>query len=326
MKKSNRPKPASAEDVTAEGSQSGLVISHHGAALQIETPDGRLIRCTSRRKIDALVCGDRVRWQPEPAGEGVIVAVEPRRTLLVRPDARGQLKPMAANVDQLLVVAAPRRPTLHEPEKTATAMQLIDEQLIDRYLVAAVLLGIEAMIVINKMDLFTAEGLAEAEQLACMYREIGYRVLFTAAKLGTGLTPLREALKNKVSVVSGQSGVGKSSLVNALQPGGEVKIGEVAAGSGAGRHTTTTAVLYHLKSGGDLIDSPGVRDFSLWKVSARELAQGFVEFAEHARHCRFGDCSHGSEPGCAVERAAQEGHIHLRRLASYRRIAAAMQA
>ena len=304
---------------------SGLIISNYGATLQVEAQDGRIVRCSARKKIDVLVCGDRVRWQATQDDEGVIVAAEPRSSLLVRPDPRGQLKPMAANVDQLLVVAAPRKPTANEPEKTASVMQSIDDQLIDRYLVAAALCRIEAMVVINKADLFTAEGRVEAEQLAVLYRDIGYRILFTAAKRGEGLAPLFKALENKVSVISGQSGVGKSSLVKAMHPTGDIKIGDVMAGSGAGRHTTTMAALYHLSSGGDLIDSPGVRDFGLWKVSTRELAQGFVEFAPHAQQCRFGDCSHRAEPGCAVEKAVRDGHVHPRRLASYRRIAAAMQ-
>src|SRR3569623_1376432 len=183
----------------------------------------------------------------------------------------------------------------------------------------------EGVIVINKSDLFTTAGRAEAERIAAVYLTIGYRVLFTAAKIGEGLAPLIAALRHKVSVISGQSGVGKSSLAKSLHPKGDIKVGEVTAGSGAGRHTTTMAALYHLEGGGDLIDSPGVRDFALWKVTTAELARGFVEFGPHADHCRFGDCSHTGEPGCAVELAAKQGDIQPRRLANYRRIAAAMR-
>lgn len=303
--------------------RSGLVISNYGAALQVQDSDGVIHRCTARKKIENLVCGDRVRWQATRNDEGVIVALEPRRTLLVRPDARGQLKPMAANVDQLVMMMAPRRST--QPER-ALLMQAIDEQLLDRYLVAATLCNIDALIVINKSDFFTPEGRADAERLAETYRAIGYRVLFTAAKFGEGLAPLIDALNYKVSVISGQSGVGKSSLAKALHPKGDIKIGEVSNGSGAGRHTTTLAALYHLESGGDLIDSPGVRDFALWQVSTVELARGFIEFRASAPYCRFGDCRHTGEPGCAVELAAERGEISARRLANYRHIAATLRA
>jgi len=323
-KPSRAERAAPAADELVAATQPGLIISNYGATLQVEDANGLIHRCTVRKKVDALVCGDRVRWQTSASDEGVIVALEPRRSLLVRPDPRGQLKPMAANVDQLIVMTAPRRPQAHDNDKTAAGLEKLDDQLIDRYLVAAALCGIGALLVVNKMDIFTTAGRAEAEQLAHMYRAVGYRVLFTAAKLGMELEPLLAALRNKTSVISGQSGVGKSSLAKALYPAGEIKIGEVAAGSGAGRHTTTMAALYHLPGGGDLIDSPGVRDFALWQVSAAELARGYVEFQPHVRYCRFGDCSHCGEPDCAVEQAAARGEIHPRRYANYRRSAAAM--
>lgn len=324
MKKSRHRRDC--EPVRADSefdARTGLIIGNYGATLQVEDSEGAVHRCTARKKVEPLVCGDRVRWQATQNDEGVIVALAPRRTLLVRPDARGQLKPMAANVDQLVVVTAPRRPG-QEADQSAVAMQTIDDQLLDRYLVAAALCGIEALIVINKCDFFTDTGRTHAEQLAHCYRAIGHRVLFTAAKFGEGLAPLFDALAHKVSVISGQSGVGKSSLAKALHPKGEIKIGEVSSGSGAGRHTTTMAALYHLEGGGDLIDSPGVRDFGLWQVSRSELAQGYIEFGPHAQHCRFRDCSHTGEPACAVEIAAQRGVIAARRLANYRLIAAAL--
>lgn len=326
MKKSRHRRDC--EPVRADSefdARTGLIIGNYGATLQVEDSEGEVHRCTARKKVEPLVCGDRVRWQATENDEGVIVALEPRRTLLVRPDARGQLKPMAANVDQLVIVTAPRRPAQDEPDKAAAAMQSIDDQLLDRYLVAAVLCGIEALIVINKSDFFTDTGRDHAEQLAKCYRAIGHRVLFTAAKFGEGLAPLFDALAHKVSVISGQSGVGKSSLAKALHPKGEIRIGEVSSGSGAGRHTTTMAALYHIEGGGDLIDSPGVRDFGLWQVNRSELARGYIEFGPHAQHCRFRDCSHTGEPGCAVETAAQRDEINPRRLANYRLIAAALE-
>lgn len=320
-----RNAPHRAREHEAEAAAlSGVVISNYGAALQVEDAAGAIHRCTARRKVEALVCGDRVQWQPTQAGAGVIVGLEPRRSLLVRPDARGQLKPIAANVDQLIVMTAPRKIDA-EADRHAAALQTLDEDLLDRYLVAAALCGIGASIVINKSDLFTAAARAAAEEAAAVYRAIGHRVFFVAVKHGDGLAPLAAALAHQVSVISGQSGVGKSSLAKALHPAGDIRIGEVAAGSGAGRHTTTMAALYHLDCGGDLIDSPGVRDFALWPVDAAELARGYVEFACHAVHCRFGDCRHDGEPGCAVAEAAARGEIHPRRLARYRRLLAALR-
>src|SRR3569623_344285 len=274
-KPSHAERTAPAADQLVAATQPGLIISNYGATLLVEDANGVIHRCTARKKVDALVCGDRVRWQTSPGDEGVIVALEPRRSLQVRPDPRGQLTPMAANVDQMNVMTAPRRPQAHDSDKTAAGLEKLDDQLIDRYLVAAALCGIDALLVINKMDIFTAAGRAEAEQLADMYRAEGYRELFPAA-------------------------------------------------SDVGRHTSTLAALYHLPGGGDLIDSPGVRDFALWQVSAAELAHGYVEFQSHVRYCRFGDCSHCGEPDCAVEQAAARGEIHPRRYANYRRSAAAM--
>ena len=317
-----RPRPTS-----AVAGLPGLVISNYGAALEIEDAQGRVHRCSVRKKVGALVCGDRVRWQAGGhEGEGVVLALEPRASLLVRPDARGKLKPMAANVDQLIIVCAPRQRDIDEDRLAGENDQALDAQVLDRYLVAAALCHIDALILVNKADLFTGQGRAEAESLAHIYRGIGYPVLFTAAKKQFGLQALIEALNGKTSIIAGQSGVGKSSLAKALHPEQDIRIGALSAGSGAGRHTTTTAALYHLPSGGNLIDSPGVRDFKLWQVGIAELAAGFVEFARYAGRCRFNNCSHRSEPGCAVDEAARQHEIHPQRLASYRRIAAAMEA
>lgn len=323
-KRSRHTAPATPDSDATDGLP-GLVISNFGAALEIEDSAGHVHRCTARKKAGALVCGDRVRWQATNLDEGVILALEPRQSLLVRPDPRGQLKPMAANVDQLIVVTAPRHRPAHDAATASENDQVLDEQLIDRYLAAAALCRIDALILINKADLFSDGGRAAAEQLAAIYRGIGYPVLFTAAKKQQGLAPLTEALRNKTSVIIGQSGVGKSSLAQALHPGQEIRIGAVSANSGEGRHTTTTAALYHLPGGGDLIDSPGVRDFDLWHVDVAELAEGFLEFGRYAGACRFNNCTHRSEPDCAVGMAAGNGEISPRRLASYRRIAAAMK-
>src|SRR3569623_3666540 len=208
-KPSRAERAAPAADELVAATQPGLIISNYGATLQVEDANGLIHRCTVRKKVDALVCGDRVRWQTSASDEGVIVALEQRRSLLVRPDPRGQLKPMAANVDQEIVMTAPRRPQANENDQPAASHKQNDPHVNDRYLVAAALCGIGALLVVNKMDIFTTAGRAEAEQLAHMYRAVGYRVLFTAAKLGMDLEPLLAALRNKTSVISGQYGVGE---------------------------------------------------------------------------------------------------------------------
>ena len=292
--------------------RNGLIISHYGQTLDIEDDAGELHRCTARKKLDALVCGDKVVWQATGAGEGVVVALQPRRTLLVRPDSRGALKPMAANVDRLLVVTAPH------PDSDA----LIDTALIDRYLVAAELSRLQAVIVINKIDLLDKAGLERTAQDTENYRRIGYAVLFTSAKQRQGMEALMTTLTGHTSVFSGPSGVGKSSLVKTVLPDREIRIGALSAASGTGRHTTTLATLYHLPHGGSLIDSPGVRDFGLWHADPADIARGFVEFQRYAPSCRFTDCLHLKEPDCAIQRAVATGAISAARYDSYRRMLA----
>lgn len=307
---------------TAAGQLSGLVVSNYGQSLDVEDHTGKIFRCTTRKKISPLVCGDKVLWLPTTAEEGVIVALQTRQSLLVRPDSHGTLKPVAANVDQLIVTTTPRTADIAAGTAADT---LIDTSLIDRYLVAAELSRIHAIIVINKADLLPHEALANLTRHMEVYQTIGYKVLFTRAKEVRGADELIESLKDHVSVFCGPSGVGKSSLVKAVLPDQEIRIGEVSAATGGGRHTTTLTTLYHLPRGGSLIDSPGVRDFGLWHVDTGQIAQGFVEFRHHASSCRFANCSHLTEPGCAVQHAVQKGVINANRLASYRRIVASLQ-
>jgi ribosome biogenesis GTPase len=301
--------------------QNGLVVSNYGQTLDIEDESGQVHRCTARKKIDTMVCGDRVLWLSSGGDTGVVVALQPRQTLLVRPDSRGALKPIAANVDRLFVVTTVLAANAADG---AVDQELLDTALIDRYLVAAELSRIQAIIVINKTDLLSPDALSRAKLLMEVYQDIGYRVLFTSAKQQHGADELIAALKEHISVFCGPSGVGKSSLVKAVLPDQEIRVGEISAATGGGRHTTTLATLYHLPHGGGLIDSPGVRDFGLWHVGAAQVAQGFVEFKRFAGDCRFADCSHLAEPGCAVQQAAQKELISAIRLASYRRIVASL--
>jgi ribosome biogenesis GTPase len=320
----NKPRTILKDDASeATSGQTGLIISNYGQTLDVEDQTGAIHRCTVRKKIDSLVCGDKVLWVPTSGDEGVIVALQPRQSLLVRPDSSGSLKPVAANVNQLIVVIAPRPPT--DSAYASEQELLFDTSLIDRYLVAAELSGIHALVVINKIDLFSADALARTRLYMETYEDIGYEVLFTSTKQASAGDDLSEALKGHISVFCGPSGVGKSSLVKLVLPGQDIRIGELSATGGTGRHTTTLTTLYRLEHGGALIDSPGVRDFGLWHVGTAQVAGGFVEFQDYAADCRFADCSHLSEPGCAVQQAVQSGRISAARLASYRRIVASLQ-
>lgn len=315
---------ASPEQVSESAmGESGLVVRNFGQTLEIEDDTGKLHRCSARKKIVALVCGDKVVWQATSAAEGVVLALQPRQTLLIRPDSRGELKPVAANVSQLLVVTAPRTSARADP--AAEEDDMLDTALIDRYLIAAELSRLRAVIVINKVDLLTQEARNRAARLMAIYQTIGYRVLFTCATQNQGIAELVTILQDHTSVFCGPSGVGKSSLVQSLLPDQEIRIGELSSATGAGRHTTTLATLYHLPHGGNLIDSPGVRDFGLWHADPAEIAQGFVEFQPYTQSCRFANCSHLTEPGCAVQQAIETGGISAMRLNSYRRIIESLQ-
>ena len=257
--------------------QLGLVIAHFGVQVEVEALDGELAgqvcRCHLRANLPALVTGDQVVWRAGNQGIGVIVAQLPRNTELCRPDSRGQLKPVAANVDLIVIVFAP----LPEPHPN----------LIDRYLVAAEHAGITPLLLLNKADLIDAQNGPALEALLAVYRQLGYPLLEVSAHEGGGMQALQERLNGHVSVFVGQSGVGKSSLVNSLLPG---------------------------------IDSPGIREFGLGHVSRDDVEAGFIEFHELLGHCRFRDCKHDREPGCALLKALEEGRIQQQRMNSYRHI------
>ncbi len=291
---------------TTNSGREGVVIANYGSFLDIEGEEGKIYRCVARRALGAVVCGDRVLWRKSHQGNGVVMRLLPRCTLLSRPDPRGRIKPVAANIDYVVVVAAP--------------LPGINEDLIDHYLVAAEHTGITPLLLINKMDLLAEQALLELKQRLSVYTEIGYRVIFASTKIRCGLNDLLSTIKGKNSIFSGESGVGKSSLINALLPGIDARVAELSQASGKGVHTTTTARFYHLPEGGGIIDSPGVREFGLGKMSMADIAQGFVEFSSFAEQCRFRNCTHRREPGCAVLAAVEQGKISRRRLVSYHRM------
>lgn len=288
-----------------ETGEEGLLIAHYGKYVDIETTDGKIIRCNLRQNLGVLVPGDRVIWHPTDAeNTGVLVSLKPRHSLLSRPTAPGKNKLIAANVDQMIIVMAmqPKSPT----------------SLIDSYLVAAETLNLDAMILLNKVDLLNNDRSLQ-EQLQ-IYQQIGYPVIETSIQKNIGINQLNEALQKHTSILVGQSGVGKSSLIAALIPTETIRVAteDVAHGT----HTTTTARLYHLPHGGDLIDSPGIREFTLWDMPADQIAMGFVEFRSHLGQCQFRDCLHQNETNCAIINAAAQGKISAARLTNYQRILA----
>ncbi len=310
-----RRRDAAAAQTLASGElgpeQHGLVTAHFGTQVEVEADNGKRVRCHLRANLEGPVTGDEVIWcEGEPTG--VIVAQNERRSVLSRPDPYGKLKPVAANIDQIVVVIAP----LPEPHAN----------LIDRYLVAAETVNIEPVILLNKTDLLADNPTLQRsiDQLLAIYPTLGYRILHTCSLAG-GLDELHSALRDHTSVFVGQSGVGKSSLVNALLPEADLRVGGLSENTSKGTHTTTTAQLFHLPSGGSLIDSPGIREFGLWHMSRQQVEQGFREFRPFLGHCKFRDCQHLQEPGCALMQALADGHISERRMDSYRHIVASLE-
>ena len=286
--------------------QEGLVVAHFGTLVEVEPagPDSGTpaLQCHFRANLGAIVAGDRVVMRSGQS-HGVVEAVLPRTSLLSRPDPRGQLKPVAANIDFIVLVITP------EPAPSSV--------LIDRYLVAAELQNIPIRILLNKTDLINDMNEAMLDELLAMYRAIGYPVLESSVKTEHGLDELKQQLDHHISVFVGQSGVGKSSLVNALLPGVNAKVGELSENSRLGRHTTTNARLFHFPSGGSLIDSPGIREFGLWHLEPEQVIEGYREFDRWRFDCKFRDCRHQSEPGCALQAAAERGDVHPQRLKNY---------
>ncbi|EGV51450.1 small ribosomal subunit biogenesis GTPase RsgA [endosymbiont of Riftia pachyptila] len=288
--------------------QEGRVIIRHGATLMVVDESGQLFNCRTRQNIGHPVCGDRVVWQAIDEKSGVVTALLPRESVLSRPDYAGREKPLAANISLIVVVLAPR------PEPSG--------YLLDQYLVTAETINVPALIAINKIDLLQGDERDRFLRQFDCYRSIGYPVVEVSATLEHGLDPLVEALHDQRSILVGQSGVGKSSLINALLPDHQVETGRLSKATGLGRHTTSSATCYNLPGGGELIDSPGVRSFRLTRLSKQQIEQGFVELRPYLGRCRFADCAHQEEPECAIKQAAEAGQIDPIRLEHFHRLVA----
>jgi ribosome biogenesis GTPase len=280
----------------------GRIVASFGRRYEVElADDGALLECVTRGKKGGVACGDQVLVVPTSAGQAVIQEILPQKSLLYRSDAF-KSKLIAANVSQILVVVA--------------AVPSFYEDLVNRCLIAAETAGIRAVIVLNKADM-VEESKAAVQQLA-LYHDLGYTMLALSAK--QDVSPLLPYLQGQVSVLVGQSGMGKSSLINALVPEASAATREVSEALDSGRHTTTYARLYHLNTDSHIIDSPGLQEFGLAHLKPEEIDHAFIEFRPYLGKCRFNNCRHISEPGCAVLEAVSEGKISPRRLAVYQKM------
>lgn len=279
----------------------GLVVGTFGRQYLVELADSELLTCFPRGKRSTLACGDRVEIARTAPGQGVVEAIDPRSALLYRSDQFRQ-KLIAANVTQIVIVLA--------------VVPSFYEELLNRCIAAAENQRLSLIIVLNKFDLAGESG-AAMDRLT-LYSGLGYRVIPLSAK--RDISPLRPALTGQVNVLIGQSGMGKSTIINALIPGAGAGTAEISAALDSGRHTTTHARLYHLDANCDLIDSPGMQEFGLHHLTQQDIAEAFLEFRPLLGQCRFRNCRHLVEPGCAIAQAEVDGKIELRRLDAYRKL------
>lgn len=284
----------------------GRVIAAHGRQYIVELPDRSRLICFPRGKKSDVACGDRVEIEQTSDNQGVINLIQPRTSLLYRSNEVKQ-KLIAANVDQVIIVVAT------EPG--------FSDDLITRALLAAESEEIEPLIVLNKSDL--ADKLPQARERLTIFSRLGYRILELSAL--EHAEDLRPALQARTSVLVGQSGMGKSTLVNTLVPEAHAATREISSALDSGKHTTTHATLYHLDDESELIDSPGLQEFGLGHLDRQEIEYAFREFRPFVGQCRFRDCRHDREPDCALIAAVDAGVIDKRRFATYHRIVASIR-
>lgn len=291
--------------VKVEFSQKCLVVGTFSRRMSLQLEDQRKINARIKGKKLRPVCGDHVTAGPiqnEP--EWLISAICPRENELTRPNSRGRKEVLAANLDCIVVMAA--------------AAPRPDWFIVDRYLAAAEIMGAEGIVVLNKADL--PDTSTQFETCLHDYSSIGHRVVKCSARTGANLDELTAALKGKIAIIVGQSGVGKSSVINQIVVDAELRTGSLSGSSGEGRHTTVTSVLLNLPNGGAVIDSPGVRDYAPTIEDLLDINRGFREVSELSQHCRFADCRHLREPDCAVKSAVDDKTMSARRYESYKRL------
>ena len=295
----------------------GRVMSLRSGFYHVYLEDGREIVCHPRGRLkqrrrdevreDIIAMGDIVQVSMQSDGKGAIEAVEPRKHALIRsaPSARGEYKQiLLANPDQIVLVFACAKPEPHL-------------RMLDRFLVICEQQGIDVLIAANKVDLV---GIDAAQKLFGMYAQIGYDLIYTSSLTGLGVEALKNHLQGKLSGLVGPSGVGKSSLLNAIQPTLGLAISHVSESTSKGTHTTVVRRLFPLDAGGFVADLPGIRMLSLWDIEAEELDGYFPELRSRVADCQFSDCTHVNEPGCAVKAAVSRGEIHYERYESYLRM------
>ncbi|PJG86261.1 small ribosomal subunit biogenesis GTPase RsgA [Conservatibacter flavescens] len=302
------------EDELLGESQEGLVVARYSAHADIEDIQGQVFRCNLRRTLSSLVVGDHVIWRQGHENlhgiSGVVEAVQPRMNTLSRPDYYDGLKVMAANIDRIVIVSA--------------VVPTLSLNIIDRYLVICETANIPAVLVINKVDLLNDTERKMVEKQLEIYENIGYQTMMLSAKSGENMENFTALLSHGTSIFVGQSGVGKSSLVNGILPEVNTPTNAVSEISGLGQHTTTASRLYHLPKGGALIDSPGIREFGLWHLEREQITKGYREFQYVLGTCKFRDCKHLDDPGCALRQAVEEGKIHAERFENYHRLIASL--
>jgi ribosome biogenesis GTPase len=285
--------------------ETALVTATFSRRMQLQLDDGARVDARIKGKRIKPVCGDRVEAEPIPGEDDwLITAVCERRNELTRPNLRGKVEVLAANIDRLLVMAAPT------PEP--------DWSVVDRYLCAAELIAADAAVVFNKSELAAADA---ADAVLQDYSAIGYTTVRCSAKTGLNIDAVAALLRDGVSIIVGQSGVGKSSLINRLLDDEQQRVAAISDKSGEGRHTTVNSAMLRLPGGGAVIDSPGVRDYAP-ALRPDEVVAGYREIASGANDCRFANCRHLREPGCAVKNAVERGTISERRYDSYRHLLA----
>lgn len=299
-----------------QSSLSGVVIRATGSWYEVLTPEGEVVPCRIRgrlrlkgvRSTNPVVVGDRVRCEAQEEGDYAISAIEPRRNYVIRraSNLSKEFHIIAANIDRALLIV-----TLVQPETV--------REFIDRFLVTCEAYKIPVIIALAKIDLARAYPEAVADFKAC-YEGAGYQVLELSATEGDGVERVRELVREGTTLLSGNSGVGKSTLIRALDPSIDARTGEISESHHKGKHTTTFSTMYRLQSGGSIIDTPGIKGFGLIDIDGAELWHYFPEMICRAGDCRFYNCTHTHEPGCAVEEAVREGTIAFSRYESYLKI------